>query len=106
MVYTPLSYSRLGEYEGRIFEIPVGQGGLVGTVNQALIQPDQLIVAENLSFEGGVLRKEGGALAYNSSAITGSPTVLGGWDWWPTPGVQRMVVATSDGHLYKDSGPG
>lgn len=94
------------EFQGQIFEIPVGQGGLVGTRNQALIQPDQLIVARNLSYEGGVLRKEGGASKYNSAVISGAPTVVGGWDWWPTTSLQRMVVALSDGTLKKDSGAG
>lgn len=94
------------EFEGQIFEIPVGQGGLVGTRNQALIQPDQLIVARNLSYEGGVLRKEGGASKYNSAVISGAPTVLGGWDWWPTTALQRMIVALSDGTIKKDSGAG
>lgn len=94
------------EFKGQIFEIPVGQGGLVGTRNQALIQPDQLIVARNLSYEGGVLRKEGGASKYNTAVISGAPTILGGWDWWPNTATQRMVVALSDGTLKKDSGTG
>lgn len=94
------------EFRGEIFEVPVGQGGLVGTRNQALIQPDQLVVARNLSYEGAVLSKEGGAVKYNSSAISGTPTVMGGWDWWPTTTTQRMIVALSDGTLKKDSGAG
>lgn len=94
------------EYTGQIFDIPVGQGGLVGTRNQALISPDQLIVATNLSFEGGVLRKEGGAVKYNSSAISGAPTILGGWDWWPTTALQRSIVVTDAGSMLKDSGAG
>jgi hypothetical protein len=94
------------EFTGQIFEVPVGQGGLVGTRNQALIQPDQLIVARNLSYEGAVLRKEGGASKYNSSVISGAPVVLGGWDWWPTTALQRMIVALSDGTIKKDSGAG
>lgn len=93
-------------YTGNIFEIPLGHGGLVGTQDQAEIAPDKLIGARNLSFEGMTLKKEGGAAKYNSSAITGAPTVLGGWDWWPSSGVQRMVVAASDGNLYKDTGGG
>lgn len=93
-------------YKGEKFAIPVGQGGLVGTKDQASITPDKLIIARNLSYEGRTLRKEGGAAKYNSSVISGAPTVLGGWDWWPTDGVQRMIVALSDGTLKKDSGAG
>jgi hypothetical protein len=93
-------------YAGHILAIPVGQGGLVGTKDQTSIQPDKLIIARNLSYEGRTLRKEGGAAKYNSTVISGAPTVLGGWDWWPTDGVQRMIVALSDGTLKKDSGSG
>jgi hypothetical protein len=93
-------------YTGEIFPIPVGHGGLVGTKDQAEIAPDRLIVARNLSFEGRTLRKEGGATKYNSSAITAAPSVIGGWDWWPTDGTQRMVVLTNAGNYYKDSGDG
>lgn len=91
---------------GQIFPIPVGQGGLVGTRDQSSISPDKLVVARNLSFFGLTLQKEGGAAKYNSSAISGAPAILGGWDFWPSSGVQRMVVLTSDGKLLKDTGSG
>lgn len=93
-------------YEGHILPIPVGQGGLVGTKDQTAIDPDKLILANNVSFEGRTLRREGGTTKYNSSVISGAPTVLGGWDWWPTDGVQRAVVVLSDGSIKKDSGSG
>lgn len=92
-------------YDGEVIELPM-LGGLTGTRNQALIRPDQLIVARNVSFDTGTIRKEGGALKYNSSAISGAPTVIGGWDWNPSAGVQRMVVVLSDGTVKKDSGAG
>jgi len=93
-------------YTGYIIPLPLGQGGLVGTKDQQQIAPDKLIIARNLSYEGGALRKEGGAAKYNSTVITGAPSVLGGWDWWPSDGVQRAVVALSDGTLKKDAGTG
>lgn len=93
-------------YAGQIFEIPVGIGGLVGTKNQSAIGPDKLIIARNIAYDGGNLHKEGGATKYNSSAISGAPVVMAGWDWWPTAGVQRMVVVTSAGDILKDSGAG
>lgn len=92
-------------YTGEVIIIPM-LGGLTGTRNQALIQPDQLIVARNVTFDTGTIRKEGGALKYNSTVITGAPTVMGGWDWIPTAGVQRMIVFLSDGTVKKDSGVG
>lgn len=93
-------------YTGQVFQIPLGQGGLVGTKNQALIQPGQLIVASGVSLYGGTLRKEGGAAKYNATAISGTPTILGGWDWWPSATTQRMVVLADNGNLYKDAGTG
>ena len=92
-------------YTGHVVEIPM-LGGLTGTKNQALVSPDQLIVARNVAYDTGTLRKEGGAVKYNTTAITGAPIILGGWDWLPTAGVQRMVVIASDGKAYKDSGAG
>lgn len=93
-------------YAGLIAEIPVGFGGLVGTKNQAQIRPDQLIVARNVEYASGTLRKMGGAVKYNTVAIAGSPSIIGGWDWWPLEGVQRMVVVTSAGNYLLDSGSG
>lgn len=93
-------------YIGQIFTIPVGQGGLVGTKDQAAIDPDKLVIARNISMYGLTIAKEGGASKYNTAVIAGAPTVLGGWDWWPSSGVQRMVVALSDGTLKKDNGAG
>lgn len=93
-------------YSGFIAELPIGFGGLVGTKNQAKIQPDQLIVARNVDYASGTIRKMGGAAKYNSTVITGAPSIIGGWDWWPTDGVQRMVVLTSAGNYLKDSGSG
>lgn len=91
-------------YRGITIPIPIGQGGLVGTQEQANAAPDSLIIADGLSYEGRLLRKEGGAAKYNSTAITGSPSIIGGHDWWPTAGTQRMVVLGSNGTLYKDTG--
>jgi hypothetical protein len=94
------------KYIGQVFPIPVAQGGLVGVRDQGAIDPDKLIVARNISLFGLTVQKEGGAIHYNASAISGAPTIIGGWDWWPSASVQRAVIAASDGKLYKDSGTG
>lgn len=93
-------------YRGFIAEIPVGQRGLTGNVNVVNISPDFLLRAENVTYEAGTVQGEGGASKYNSSAITGAPSVLGGHDWNHDGGTQRMVVMTSGGKLLKDSGGG
>lgn len=93
-------------FNGAIAEIPLGYDGLTGSKNLAQVRPSQLLMAENITYEAGSTQKEGGATKYNTTAITGAPTILGGWDWFPTTGAQRMVVYTSDGKLYKDAGSG
>jgi hypothetical protein len=89
-----------------VAEIPLVTRGLFGTKNYNEVPIDALIDADGLTFEDGNLRKEGGATLYNSSAITGTPSILGGWDWNHNGATQRMIVAADDGKLYKDSGAG
>lgn len=91
-------------YENIVVPIPLGEDGLTGSKNLSQIRPTQLLTALNVSYADGSIKKEGGASKYNSVALTGAPQVLGGWDWIPIPGSQRMVVYTSAGTLLKDSG--
>lgn len=77
--------------------------GLTGWVDPTKVVTGDLTEATNVDFSyGHMLQKEGGTLKVNSSALTGSPTVLAGFDYWPTASTQRRVIATSDGKLYKD----
>ena len=93
-------------YTGNVVEIPIGSEGLTGSKNPSGVHPGYLIEANNVSFYDGTLRKEGGAAKYNATAITGAPTILGGFDHRTNSLAQRMVVATSAGQLLKDSGTG
>jgi len=93
-------------YKGNVVEIPVGYDGLTGSKNLAQVGPAQLLQALNVTYESNTIGKEGGSAKYNSTAITGAPSIIGGCDWWPSDGVQRMVVLGSDGTIYKDSGSG
>jgi hypothetical protein len=93
-------------FTGEVVEIPIGTLGLTGTQNLSSVNPGYLTEATNVSFYDGTLRKEGGIAKYNSSAISGAPTILGGWDHRTNALAQRMIVAASDGKLYKDSGAG
>lgn len=93
-------------YTGFIGEIPIGARGLYGSKNHAATPFDALIQALNVTLENGTIQKEGGATKYNSTAITGTPSILGGFDWWPTTTTQRMVVLTDAGDLLKDDGTG
>jgi hypothetical protein len=93
-------------FTGEISEITLGTFGLTGTKNLASLQPGQLLQALNVQFHDGAVGKEGGATKYNSTAVTGGASVLGGWDWWPVTGTQRMVVYLDGGVMKKDSGDG
>lgn len=91
-------------YKGFVVEIPIGKDGFTGTRNLSETLPSQLIQAMNIEYSDGPVRKEGGSVKYNSTVITGTPTILSGWDWWPSAGTQRMVLYTSDGELIEDTG--
>jgi hypothetical protein len=93
-------------YTGTVVELPLAWKGLTGTKNLTGVDAGYLTEATNVSFDTGTLRKEGGAAKYNSSAISGAPTILGGFDHSTNALAQRMIVATSDGKLYKDTGAG
>lgn len=93
-------------YKGYVVELPIGKDGFTGTKNLSETLPTQLIQAMNVEYSDGPMRKEGGSVKYNATGITGTPIILGGWDWFPSTNVQRMVVYTSDGKLLKDTGGG
>ena len=93
-------------YRGLVVELPLGPDGLTGTKNQSQVRPTQLIKAPNITYENGTLQKEPGSTKYNAAAITGAPTIMAGWDWFPAAGVQRMIVVTSAGAVLRDDGSG
>lgn len=89
-----------------VIQLPLATDGLTGSVNLATVQPTEALDMRNLTLFYGTIRKEGGTTKYNTSAITGAPKVIGGFDWWPVAGTQRMVVLTSAGNVYRDTGAG
>lgn len=94
-------------FTGLKAELPLGPLGLTGKKAQSQIHIGSLIQSDNVTHENGILEKDGGATKYNSSAISGAPTILGGHDWHPTgSSTQRAIVAASDGKLYRDTGDG
>lgn len=93
-------------FTGVVAELIVGYDGLTGSKNLSQVLPSQLLRATNVTYENGPMQKEPGATKYNSTPISGSPSVIGGWDWWPTTALQRMIVVTSAGNVLKDTGGG
>jgi hypothetical protein len=93
-------------YEGLTAPLPIGPEGLTGSKNLATVRPTQLLRARNITQENGTIQKEPGTTLYTGSAIDSGATIMGGWDWWPSEGVQRSIVLTSNGKLLKDAGAG
>lgn len=89
-----------------VAEIPIGRDGLTGTKNLSNTTPGQLLRALNITYENGTLQKEPGAIKYNASAISGTPHILGGWDWRPSAAFKRTIIVNSDGKALKDDGTG
>jgi hypothetical protein len=94
---------------GEVAPVPLGFLGLTGNKNMATVGAEQLIEARNISYFDGTISKEGGAERYNEVVLGGvNLPILGGWDWWPSDGVQRMVifhqVAAGTGAFLKDDG--
>lgn len=88
-----------------VAELPLGPDGLNGSNNPSVLQPTELTVARNISYQGGALRKEGGASLY-STGITGTPDILAGTDFRYDGVTQRSIVVTSAGTILKDAGTG
>lgn len=80
-------------------EIPCGQGGLNGTRDLSRFPLTDLTVADDVTYEDGTWRKDGGAVKVNTTALSGSPRVLGLWDFVLNNGSQYLVAATGDGKI-------
>lgn len=91
-------------YRGIKVPIVLGRGGLNADKNFDEIPITDLIQAQNITLDQGMIEKEGGTSKLNTTAISGAPKVTALIDWWPTETTQRIVVATADGKLFKDSG--
>jgi hypothetical protein len=91
-------------FSGIVCEIPLGQSGISGIENPVVMLPSDLVDNAYVSYEGMVLRKWGGQAPYTTTPL--GSTVMNGWDWFPTAGVQREVVFLGNGAVRKDSGTG
>lgn len=87
-------------------EIPLVTRGLFGSKNVNEVPFDALIDADTITFEDGTIRKEAGAVKYNSVAVSGTPAILGGHDWDHNGATQKSIVVTDAGAILKDDGAG
>lgn len=89
-------------YVGNKITIPLGQLGLMTDLPPADIPPGGLILANNISFESGLLTKAPGSLRYNTQVLPAGIVAL--HDWWPNSYTQNLIALCSNGSLYKDEG--
>lgn len=90
-------------YKGEIIELKF-DGGVVDLRSVGRNESNRLAHAQSVSMEIlPTIRHAGEPDQYNSSAISGSPTILAGCDWWPSAGVHRTVIVGNDGVIRKDT---
>jgi hypothetical protein len=89
-------------YSGEIAQIPLGQIGLLTDLPPGDVPRGALILANNVSFETGLITKAPGSQRYNSQVLPAGIVAL--FDWWPNQSTQRIIAACSDGGIYKDIG--
>jgi hypothetical protein len=86
-------------------EIQCGREGLWGIANTNLVPIGGAITLRNAIMSDHTWRVGGGAQKFGVP-IGGTPLINHGIDFWPTPALQRTVVSTADGQIYKDDGTG
>jgi hypothetical protein len=89
-------------YSGNIATIPLGQIGLLTDLPPGEIARGALIKATNVSFETGLITKAPGSLRYNTQVLPAG--IVAGIDWHPDVVTQRLIVACSNGSIYRDIG--
>lgn len=96
------------QYAGVVpIEIQCGREGLWGIRNKNMIPIGGAIQLRNATLEDHTWRSGGGAQKLGVVVPGGATTLLeAGIDYWPTPVLQRNVVAGSDGTINKDDGTG
>ncbi len=86
-------------YQGNAAIVPLGIGGLHTDDPHTLIPATNLILANNVSMNRGLLEKEPGSKRYNKTAFGAGIRAV--FDWWPNEAIQRLIVVAGNGLVYK-----
>lgn len=89
-------------YEGNICPIPLGQLGVVSDIAPGQVPYNALIKAYDVDYGPGYIQKAPGSMRYNATQFANPIVAL--IDYWPDLVTQRMLIATSDGSIYRDIG--
>ena len=90
-------------YAGQIFQIPCDRGGFNHNQNTDLIPAGMMVApSRNLNLHEGGRGKRGGTAKVNGTAVTGSPRIMGGFDF-QLANTSYQVFLGKDGKFYKDT---
>lgn len=81
------------------FKIKFGSGGINGSISAEEQPLTDLSDCDGIDFSNDSIAKEGGAAKFNTTPITGSPRIMGLWDFFNANFVQTLVAATGDGKI-------
>jgi len=89
-------------YRGSTAEFQIGVGGFDGNQNLNRIPYTNLILANNIRFDGDTYTKAPGLLALDTDPIPDEPSALAGFDWHPVTTLQHQITAWDNGTVYKE----
>ena len=90
-------------YSGDTILIDFSKGGLVMTPNMDAIPAFQMVEGtRNLNLHNGGRQPRGGTAKDNATVISGSPRIMGLYDFRLRNGTVFKVFATADGKIYKN----
>lgn len=93
-------------YSGDTYQIPCNSGGLTHNANVDMINPTDMIPpSRNLDLDEQGQRKRGGTSRRSDSdynaAISGTPGIMGIYNFRLYDGTAFVIVATNDGKVYR-----
>lgn len=90
-------------YQGQIAAIRLGRGGLLTDQNPSDIPDTNLLIADNVDMQDGIIEKETGSARWNQVALASPIKAL--HDWHPLEAVQKLIVVCLDGTVWKYTDP-
>lgn len=89
-------------YTGQTLIIPCDKGGLYGNPNANDIPPEMMTEVRNINLDEGGRESRGGSAHVFAAAISGTPQIMGFYDFILKNGNQFQVFVTSDGEIRKN----
>ncbi len=92
----------MGTYRGQTYRVPCSRGGWFPNPNADLIPPESMAEAININLHNGGRETRGGVEEINATAISGTPRIMGIFQFRKKDGTTSIVTATTDGKIQKD----